>query len=189
MLLVFDEFNETDYSHFNVAMALLYTFFLVGVMPILSGKLQIHDAMMLFITLVCEVISSFITPFVATLWQFYLAQGLGAIGYCKYALVRSLMAQCIDSNEVGKVFSLLSILSALVPIGGNPLFRQLYNKTLKNFPGAIFLLYGSILFFSAAGNLFLYFMRHKIKTENRANIEGPNCKMDNSSETESISVM
>ena len=170
MLMVFDGFNETDYSHFNVAMLLLSTFYLVVVMPIFSGKLQINDAIMLFLILVCEVVSSFITPFVTTLWQFYLAQGLGAIGCCKDALVRSLMAQCIDSHEVGKVFSLLSILSSLAPIGGNPLFRQLYNKTLNNFPGAIFLLNGSILIFSAAGNLFLYSMRLNIKTENKENI-------------------
>ena len=189
MLLVFDGFNETDYSHFNVAMYLLNTFCLVVVMPIFSGKLKIHDSMLLFIILICEVVSSFITAFVTKLWQFYLAQGLGAIGYCKYSLVRSLMAQCIDSNEVGKVFSLLSIMSSLAPIGGNPLFRQLYNKTLTDFPGAIFLLYGSILFFSAAGNLFLYFMRKNIKCEKKVDIEETNAEIEDSVATESTSVM
>jgi hypothetical protein len=143
MLLVFEDFDETGYAHFNVAISVLNTFGLMVVMPIMSGKFQIHDAMMLFIVLMCEVVGSFIAPFVTTLWQFYLANGLGTLGYCKYGLVRSLLSNCIDPSEVGKVFSLLSVIASVAPIAGNPLFRQLYNKTLNTFPGAIFLLFGS----------------------------------------------
>lgn len=164
MLLVFDGFSETDYSHFNVAMSVLNTFCLVVIMPILSQKLKIFDAMMIFIMLVCEIISAFVTPFATSVWQFYLAQGLGCIGYCKYAVVRSLISKCIDSSEVGKVFSFLAVLASLAPVAGNPMFRQLYNATLNSQPGAIFFLFGAILLCSALGNLYLYFMRHEMKT-------------------------
>jgi MFS transporter, PCFT/HCP family, solute carrier family 46, member 3 len=164
MLLIFNGFTETDYSNFNIAMSVLNTFCLVVIMPILSHRLQLHDALMIFLMLVCEVISSCVTPFATMLWQFYLAQGLGTIGYCKYAVVRSLISKCIDKNEVGKVYSFLAVLASLAPVAGNPLFRQLYNATLDTFPGAIFLLYGAILLCSAIGNLYLYFMRHEMKT-------------------------
>jgi hypothetical protein len=120
---------------------------------------------MLFVILIFEVVSSFITPFVSTLWQFYLAQGVGTIGYCKYAVVRSLMSKSIEKDEVGKVFSLLAIMASLAPVAGNPIFRQLYNKTLNYFPGAIFLLYGAILMVSAAINLYLYFKKQEFRTE------------------------
>ena len=163
MLLVFKGFNETDYANFNVAMSVLNTFCLVILMPILSGKFEIHDSLLIFIMLMFEVVSSFITPFVTTVWQFYLAQGLGTFGYCKYAVVRSLISKCIDSNEVGKVYSFMAVLASLAPVAGNPLFRQLYNKTLDTFPGAIFLLYAAILFCSAIGNLFLYVKRDELK--------------------------
>ena len=189
MLLVFDGFNETDFAHYNVAISFLNTFFLMIVIPIFSGKLQIHDAMMLFIICVCEILSSFITPFVATLWQFYLSQGLGAIGYCKYALVRSLMAQCIEFNEVGKVFSLLTCISSLVPVGGNPLLRQVYNATLDKFPGAIFLLYGSIIVLAAIGNLFIYSMRQEIKKEHIENMGKSNEKKKENILSTSLSEM
>ncbi len=61
------------------------------------------------------------------------------------------------------MFSLLSVIASVAPIGGNPLFRQLYNRTLDTFPGAIFLLFGSVLCVSALCNLFLYLMRHEMK--------------------------
>ena len=162
MLLVFDGFNETDYAMMNIVMLLLAFVCLIIVMPILSGKLKIHDAFMLFIIVSCEVVSSTTIPFVKSLWQFYFTLGLGTIGVCKYAVVRSLMSKCIDSNEVGKVFSLFAVAASIAPIGGNPIFRQLYNKTMDTFPGAIFLLCAGLLFLAACVNLFSYFMRLKI---------------------------
>ena len=84
------------------------------------------------------------------------------MGNCKYAVVRSLISKCIDSTEVGKVFSMLAIIASIAPIGGNPLFRQLYNKTIGTFPGAIFLLCAGLLFLAALGNLYLYFMRDEM---------------------------
>ncbi len=164
LLLVFDGFSETDYALLNIVMSLLSFVCLMIIMPIFSGKLQVHDALMLFIISVCEVVSAAVIPFTNTLWQFYLAQALGTMGYCKYAVVRSLLSKCIDTNEVGKVFSMLAVIASVAPIGGNPLFRQLYNQTLSTFPGAVFLLFAALLFLAGCVNLFLYFSRDKIKT-------------------------
>ncbi len=75
------------------------------------------------------------------------------------------MSKSIEKDEVGKVFSLLAIMASLAPVAGNPIFRQLYNKTLNYFPGAIFLLYGAILMVSAAINLYLYFKKQEFRTE------------------------
>ena len=63
-------------------------------------------------------------------WQFYLVQSFGAVGHCKFSLLRSLMSKCIKEDEVGKMFSLLAIIAALAPLVANPIFRQLYNHTL-----------------------------------------------------------
>ncbi len=169
MLLVFDGFNETDYALLKIVMSLLGFFCLMVIMPIFSGKLQIHDTLLLLVIVTCDVVSSAILPFVDSLWQFYLARGLGTIGYCKYSVVRSLLSKCIDANEVGKVFSLLAIVASIAPIGGNPLFKQLYNKTIGTFPGAIFHLFAALLFLAACGNLFMYFMRHEMDHQSEVN--------------------
>jgi len=162
MLLVFDGFTETDYAHFNIIMSLLSFVCLMVIMPLFSGKFEVHDALMLFAISVCEVASAVVIPFTTELWQFYVAWAVSTMGYCKYAVVRSLLSKCIDANEVGKVFSILAVIASVAPIGGNPVFRQLYNKTLDTFPGAIFLLFAALLALAGMVNLFLYFMRGKI---------------------------
>jgi len=73
MLLVFDGFTSTDYAFFGIFISLLNAFFLIIVMPIVSGKFKIHDALMLVIIVAFEIVSALIRPFTTTVWQYYLA--------------------------------------------------------------------------------------------------------------------
>ncbi len=84
------------------------------------------------------------------------------MGFCKYSIVRALISKCIDPDEIGKVFSLLAVVAALTPVAGNPMFRQLYDATLQDFPGAIFILAGSLCLVAAFGNLFLFAKRDEM---------------------------
>jgi len=133
-------------------------------MPILCHKLKLHDSLVLFIVTSLEAASAMIKPFTSTVWQFYLANAIGAIAYSKYAVVRSLLSKCIDAQEMGKMFSLIALVSALVPIGGNPLFRQLYNFTLSSFPGAFFILFALLHCIAAGFSITVYFKRKHIPT-------------------------
>jgi len=57
-------------------------------MPLFSGKLKVHDALMLCVIVTLEILSSIGKTMSASVWQFYLSETLGTIGNCKYALVR-----------------------------------------------------------------------------------------------------
>jgi len=54
--LVFDGFTGSDFANINVCFNLMSTFALMVLMPILSIKLKIHDAMLQFIVMSLEVI-------------------------------------------------------------------------------------------------------------------------------------
>ena len=164
MLLVFDGFTGKDYAHLSVAMSVLRAIFLLFVMPVISGKLKVHDALLVTVMVSFEVVAGIIKPFSTTLWQFCLAYGLGTIGYCKFGILRSLLSKCIEPDEVGKVFSLLAVISAVAPMIGNPIFRQLYNFTLAIYPGAMFLILAAFLFVAVCANAFVYFKRSEMKS-------------------------
>ena len=53
--------------------------------------------------------------FCTELWQFYGAIGLQVLELAKYGLVRSVLSKCVDPDETGKIFSVLSILAATLP--------------------------------------------------------------------------
>ena len=85
------------------------------------------------------------------------------MSFCKYGLVRSLLSNCVEKQEMGKMYSALAILSAVMPIAANPAFRQLYNQTLDTFPAAEILLATAILLSTAIINFILYTQKHKLK--------------------------
>ena len=68
-------------------------------------------------------------------------------------------------HGTGKVFSALAILAAIMPIIGNPAFRQLYNKTLDTFPSAEILLAAAILATSAFLNFVVFTQRWRINKD------------------------
>ena len=97
MRIVFSPFEPADYSEFTIIINLCNAVCLMIIVPILSQKLKIHDSMLIAIILVTEVVSFSISPFVKDdLWQFYIVQAVGAMGYCKYSTVRSMISKCIE---------------------------------------------------------------------------------------------
>ena len=135
---------------------------LLIVVPFLNAKLRLHDALMLVFIVTSDVIFHVAAPFATQLWQFYIATGIGALGFCKYAVLRSLLSKSITLDEVGKVFSLLALVAAIGPVIGNPIFRQLYNNTIDTFPGSIYLLAAAMLLMATTGNFFIYTQRHQL---------------------------
>ena len=43
--------------------------------------------------------------------------------------------QCVDSDEIGKVFSLIAVAGAGIPIASSPILRWIYHETFLTVPG------------------------------------------------------
>ena len=74
------------------------------------------------------ILGLILSGFSVKLWQFYGATALQFLHVCKYGLVRSLLSKCISKNDIGKIYSALSIIAATIPMAGNGIMRTLYNK-------------------------------------------------------------
>jgi PCFT/HCP family folate transporter-like MFS transporter 1/3 len=137
--------------------------------------------MLLFVIVGCEASTLLVMSFADKLWQFYVVSAFNSFGYCKYSVVRSLLSKSFEEDEIGKVFSVLAVIAALAPVAGNPIYRQLYNSTLKTFPGAIFLLASCMMLVACLGNFIVYMKRQhlapmveeeeKKKEENKISVE------------------
>ena len=115
------------------------------------------------------------------MWQVYLASGLQILAFCKFSLVRSLLSKCVEPEETGKMFSVLAIFCALMPLLANSAFRPLYSWTLPIFPGAILIMAASLLTISALLNLYLYTQRHRMVYDSQQLIDSNRKLSQNSS--------
>ncbi len=59
--------------------------------------------------------------------------------------MRNKVSKLIPSNEVGKVFSVLSTLEATMPFFGSLVYSNIFAATLATYPGAIFLMSAAIM--------------------------------------------
>jgi MFS-type transporter involved in bile tolerance (Atg22 family) len=87
------------------------------------------------------------------------------LAYNKMAVTRSLLSKCVDSDEIGKAFAILSVVATLASFAGNPLFRQLYNVTMADFPGAVFVLFGCLQLVASLCSLCVFFKRKTLLDE------------------------
>jgi hypothetical protein len=151
-----------DNAKFMIFVSVVNILGLLCILPLLSYKLKVHDALLLAFCTSTETAGLLMAAFCTELWQFYIAHGLQMMGFCKYGLVRALLSKCINTDETGKVFSALAILGAFAPMASNPIFRQLYNQTLDTFPAAEILLAAAIMLVSSMLNFVVYTQRWRI---------------------------
>ena len=102
------------------------------------------------------------SAFSVKLWQFYAASGLQFLLVAKYGLCRSLLSKCVTKEETGKMFSVFSILAAIVPIIGNGVVRTIYNLTLDNFPAAEIIVTAAVMLLAAGLNFLIYTQKWRI---------------------------
>ena len=171
MLIKFEGFTAADYAYFTVAISLGNTFFLVIFMPIVSGKFGMNDALLMTFISIIETLSFLLSPFITSLPLFYVAQMLSTIGYCKFSVGRSLLSKSCDPDEMGKLFSIQTVLIALTSMACNPIVRRVYTQNLETFPGAFMLLSAAMLLASGFGNLFIYMNSKEFKNSKEEDLE------------------
>ena len=61
----------------------------------------------------------------------------------------------MEADEVARMFSLMGIMSALMPMIGNPAYRTLFNHTISYFPRSVLILSSALAFWNGTWNVFL----------------------------------
>ena len=70
------------------------------------------------------------------------------------------MSRCIETEETGKIFSVLGIFSQVAVMVANPIYRNLYDFTLPIFPGAEIVMTGGLFVLCTLIYVYVYTQRH-----------------------------
>jgi len=126
------------------------------IIPFLSGLLKLRDTSILSLAVAMVIIGDLIRAFNSKLWVLYAAMVFGMLANTITTTSRSNLSKLMEEQEIGKAFSILGILQALLPVVTKPAFAILYQKTLKIFP-ATYLLVVSVFY---AGVLAILIFTH-----------------------------
>ena len=87
---------------------ILTTIALLFIMPLLTGKLGLHEGLVLGVTACTVAVGKFISGFVKNLWPgFYLSTWSTFMLFCQFGAGRALLTKTVDPEEIGKVKSIL----------------------------------------------------------------------------------
>ena len=64
-------------------------------------------------------------------------------------VTRSMISKQVSSDELGQVFSVLASFESIVPLMATPMFNIIYESSIVQFPGSVYLVEGSTLFIIA----------------------------------------
>ncbi|XP_011182945.2 proton-coupled folate transporter [Zeugodacus cucurbitae] len=68
-------------------------------------------------------------------WQMYMASSFGLMSGITGPMLQAIVSLAVPSNELGKVYSLVSCAQTMSPLVSAPLYTYVYNKTLHFYPG------------------------------------------------------
>lgn len=69
-------------------------------------------------------------------WHMYLSTVVGVLKTIASPMMRALLSNTVESNDIGKIISLTTTFEALSSVIAAPLYSLVYNMTLDTFPGA-----------------------------------------------------
>lgn len=108
---------------------------LIVVLPILSNMLNLPDAAIVIVGLLCKIIRLFWAGFIEDSWMMYVSVIIGSFAGMITSSIRSLMSKSVEENEMGKMFSLLASAETASKLLGTVIFVSLFGATAYFFPG------------------------------------------------------
>jgi len=130
---------------------------LLVVLPILSRALKVQDSIVVCIGLVVSTVAYSILAFSDSSWggswPVFLSAGL-QLNSISTVGIRSILSKLVESQEVGKVFSVVGVGQAIIAFVSHSLMGLIYNRSLGVYPTlylvpVIFLLFVSAVLSSA----------------------------------------
>lgn len=163
--------SEVEFSVFSTYSTITCLLGIMFSMAVFSKKLKLDDSIVALISSTSKILSSFVYAFAQTSWHLYLggysfleiltlrnakkhifscaphhhiAPVVEMFNGTSFIALRSIASKLVNSDELGKVNSLLSVAEAFMPVIYAPLYANIYSITMDVLPGAFFLMGGAM---------------------------------------------
>ncbi|XP_072950037.1 lysosomal proton-coupled steroid conjugate and bile acid symporter SLC46A3-like [Epargyreus clarus] len=173
--------NEVDFSMFStyaMCTSLVGTLFSVGVF---SHLLKFDDAIIGIISCMSKILSGFMYAFASKTWHIYIAPLIEIFNGTSFIAMRSMVSKLVEKDELGKVNSFFGLAEAMMPLVYAPMYTTVYTATLKDFPGAFFLLGGGLTVPAVLIFLWLYLAnkKHNVDTKKQSEVVNEKTGVEN----------
>ena len=123
MLMVFENFTATEYSYYVSAIQALMSTFAILIMP----TMKVHESIFCVIAWGLTSLVYFVLPWITNIWMYFGMMTITVMTLGCWAASRTLLSFCVHPNDIGKIYGTVAIITAIIPLISNPIYKQLYN--------------------------------------------------------------
>lgn len=125
------------YDSYSIICSLIGSF--IG-FSVLKRCFKFSDMSLTNVALFSGILDSSLKALAFESWHMYAITSLSMFRVLASPMCRTLIANVIPHDEIGKIFSITTSYEALSTFISSPLYTQVYKNTFTTFPGAIFLI-------------------------------------------------
>ena len=152
--------NETDFSLYYSVYRIVYLVTLWGLLPFVNKVLKLHDATIQILANISGALGMLMPAIIIPSWGMYLGCAMACFVPAGTITIRSMSSRCVDDDELGKMFSVTSLMDAIGSSLFAAMFQSIYSATVNSFAGA-FLIVNACVFLLATPNDI--YIRKKLK--------------------------
>ncbi|XP_058793443.1 proton-coupled folate transporter-like isoform X2 [Phymastichus coffea] len=138
------QWSVIDYSIYAATGIFITISGMLLLIKFVGSVLKLPDVVVLTISCLSYGGSNMLKAFVKKPWQMYLCASIGMFGASAIPVIRSIISKAIPQKDIGKAFSVTTILEMLLPFATTPLYLYVYTHTLDVYPSPVWFLSGGL---------------------------------------------
>ncbi|CAH2107807.1 unnamed protein product [Euphydryas editha] len=159
--LKWDALKYSIYSTYSIITHSLGVLFSISVFSKYWG---FHDSMLCIISLTSKIVVSVYIAFVRTDLDMYMVPLIEILNATSYTSIRSMISKLVLPEEIGKIYSLFSLVDTLSSLVFEPTYSAMYARTLVIFTGAVYIFH-AIMALPPMGISVWFFTQHRRETK------------------------
>ena len=116
-----------------------------------SRYFHLHDATVAIIACITGSCGQLLPVITQPAWGFYAGSILNMLSPAATITARTMASRCVETEEIGRVFAVISLQSAISSSLVTAGYQAIYSATLESFPG-MFLVVNAIFFLITVPN-------------------------------------
>lgn len=131
------------FQSYTTFVAFVGTLIVTGV---LITAFHIADAILVMLSIVCSLVAKSIFAFTRDFNIIYLAATIEMFNSTRVIAIRSLLSKIVAADELGRIYSVMSVMETLINPISSIIYNQTYQETIQSFPGTFYFLTISAFF-------------------------------------------
>jgi hypothetical protein len=152
-----------EYSNYLTAQRLFRMLGLFLLLPFLSRVAKVNDALVATVLTLVTTVAYLLIAIGVQDWLMYLSAAL-QFNSVITVIIRSQCTKTVDPDETGRVFAVVALGQALVPLAAGPLLGGLYQATIDTFAGAYMLIIVGLLAVAFLNSVYLWWALRRTTT-------------------------